>query len=90
MSYTVDRDGTPRSVTGVAFLSLRLDGQEPERTEGLEGGETYSSARPGYAVFAVDDDATPRELSVARTLRLDGATTPTTVRVAGHFPLDRG
>lgn len=90
MSYVVDRAGKPRSVTGVRDLSLRLDGQEPERTEGLEGGETYSSARPGYAVFAVDDDETPRELSVARTLRLDGATTPTTVRVAGHFPLDRG
>ncbi|MFX4286535.1 hypothetical protein ACQBJO_16555 [Janibacter sp. G349] len=90
MSYVVDRDGTPRSVTGVAFLSLRLDGQEPERTEGLEGGETYSSARPGYAVFAVDDDATPRELSVARTLRLDGATMQTTVRVSGRYPLGRG
>lgn len=89
MSYVVDRAGTPRSVTGVGDLSLRLDGKEPERTEGLEGGETYSSARYGYAVFAVDDDATPRELSVARTLRLDGATTPTTVRVTGRYPLER-
>lgn len=88
-SYTVDRAGTPRTVTDVGDLSLRLDGREPERTEGLEGGETYSSARSGYAVFAVDDDATPRTLSAARTLRLEGAT-PTTLRVSGSYPLERG
>ena len=89
-SYVVDRAGTPRTVTDVGDLSLRLDGQAPERTEGLEGGESYSSARSGYAVFAVDDDATPRELSAVRPLRLEGATTPTTVRVAGRYPLGRG
>lgn len=88
-SYAVDRAGTPRTVTDVGDLSLRLDGQEPERTEGLEGGETYSSARSGYALFAVDDDATPRTLSAARTLRLEGAT-PTTLRVSGSYPLERG
>ncbi|WP_434966006.1 hypothetical protein [Janibacter indicus] len=88
-SYAVDRAGAPRQVVDVGELEVTLDGQEPRRSEALEGGETYSSARYGSAVFAVDDDATPRELRVSRTLHLEGGASPSTVRVTGRYPLER-
>ena len=84
------RDGERyRSVDRAGPLEVTLDGAEPERSTGL-GDDRFVDTRVGSAVFAVDADTPPRELSVDQALTLEGKESPRTVAMHLSIPLDGG
>ncbi|UUZ44671.2 hypothetical protein LP422_20500 [Janibacter limosus] len=78
-----------RSVDRAGPLEVTLDGAGPERSTG-SGDDRFVGTRVGSAVFAVDADTPPRELSVDRDLTLEGKESPRTAPIHLSIPLDGG